>query len=119
MNKALTLFRWLYLAIMAVALMAAGGSHAANVPAPAPAVAPADFEKLQDQVRSLEKDNAVLNAKIDAQNNRIADLSLAATQQGNHIAVASNQTAVIGNFFGLLGVFIPVLLIVAGVITYR
>jgi hypothetical protein len=84
-----------------------------------PTVTQADFEKLQDQVRALDKDHALMAARIEGQNNRIGDLSLSATQLGNHIAAASNHTATMGSFFGLLGIFIPVLLIVAGLLTYR
>ena len=83
-----------------------------------PAANQADLEKLQEQVRALDKDNAVLAAKIDAQNSRIADLGLAAAQQSNHIAVASNQTSVVGNLISWTGVAISILVAVAGLITY-
>ena len=94
--------------------------HVAHAATTAPAPTQADIiEKVQEQVRTLDKENAVLIAKIEAQNNRIADLSLAATQQGNHIAAVSNQTTTLGNYISIGGVFITVLLIFTGFFTYR
>jgi tetratricopeptide (TPR) repeat protein len=80
------------------------------------------LEKLQEQQRQQSIDLAVLEkinaAKLDAQDKRISDLNLAATQQSNQIAIAANQTTQLGNLIAITGVVITLLVFAAGLITY-
>ena len=83
----------------------------------------AEVEKLNEQVRVLDKELAVLKEvsakQLDAQDKRIADLSLSASHQSNHIAMVANQTASLGNYIGLVSLLIAVIAAVAGIFVYR
>lgn len=87
------------------------------------AVSAVDVEKLNEQIRVLDKDLAVLKEvstkQLDAQDKRIADLSLSASHQSNHIAMVANQTASLGNFIGIVSLLIAVIAAVAGIFVYR
>jgi tetratricopeptide (TPR) repeat protein len=76
------------LALCVVLFVAPHSATAKVSPASAAAV-----EKLQDQVRALDKDAAVLNekatARLEAQDKRIADMGLITAQQANYIAYTS------------------------------
>jgi tetratricopeptide (TPR) repeat protein len=81
-----------------------------------------DLEKLQEQVRGLDKDVTVLketaSAKLDAQDKRISDLSISTAQQGNHLSAISTQTGTVANYIAITSIVITILVFSAGFITY-
>ena len=86
------------------------------------AVAAADLDKLQEQVRVLDKDLALLKeisaVKLDAQDKRLSDIGLATAQHANHLSAISNQTTSVGNNIAWTSWGITLLLSIAGVVTY-
>jgi tetratricopeptide (TPR) repeat protein len=86
------------------------------------AASAADIEKLQEQVRTMDKDMTVLkeiaNTKLEAQNNRIADLGTATTQQSNYLSAISVQTTAVSNKIAWFSVLITIFIFIAGVATY-
>ena len=79
-------------------------------------------EQLKEQVRQLDKEFAVLKdvsaARLEAQDKRIADLSLYAANQSNQISAISNQNATVSNHISWTSVGITILVFLAGLITY-
>lgn len=67
-----------------------------------------EVSQMQEQIRTLERDVAVLkdnsSTRLDAQDKRIGDLSLSATQIGNHLS--------------LLGIFIAAMAMIAGYLSW-
>jgi Tfp pilus assembly protein PilO len=82
----------------------------------------ADLDKLQDQIRTLDKDLAVLketsSLKLDAQDKRLADVGLTTAQHANHLAAVANHTTTMGNYISYTSILITVLVLGAGFITY-
>jgi tetratricopeptide (TPR) repeat protein len=81
-----------------------------------------DLEKLQDQIRAIDKDFAALKEtstiKLDAQDKRLADIGLTTAQHANHLAAVANQTTTVGNYISYTSILITVLVLGAGFITY-
>jgi tetratricopeptide (TPR) repeat protein len=81
-----------------------------------------ELDKLQEQVRVLDKDLALLKeisaAKLDAQDKRISDIGLATAQQSNHLSAISNQTTSVGNYVAWTSGVITLLVLAAGFITF-
>jgi len=79
-------------------------------------------DKLQDQVQAMDKDVTVLkevsNARLDAQEKRIADLGLSTAQHANHLAAISNQGAQVANYVAWTSVGITFIFFAAGLVTY-
>ena len=92
-------------------------AQAANQPATS-----ADLEKLQDQVRVIDKDLSVLKetaaSRLDAQDKRIGDISLNTAQHANHLAAIANQTTNVGNLISNTSIGITLLVFLASLITY-
>jgi tetratricopeptide (TPR) repeat protein len=84
--------------------------------------AAANLEKLQEQVRVLDKDVLVLKevsaSKLDAQDKRISDIGLATAQQSNHLSAISNQTGMVGSQIGWTSVGVTVLVFVGGLFAF-
>ena len=100
-----------------LALVVSGSIFAADKPA-----VQADLEKLQEQVRTIDKDlsinKEVSSVKLDAQDKRLGDIALSTAQQANHLAAISNQTTTVGNYIAITSALITVLVLGAGFITY-
>lgn len=100
-----------------LALLVSGSIFAADKPA-----TPADLEKLQEQIRIIDKDLIIQKeisvVRLDAQDKRLGDIALTTAQQANHLAAISNQTTTVGNYIGVTSVLITVFVFGAGFITY-
>ena len=75
----------------------------------------ADFNELQKQVQSIDKDLAVLKetkAGLEKRQNEIT------AQQANSLAAIANQTAAVSNYIALTSVLVTLLVFGAGFITY-
>lgn len=83
----------------------------------------AELEKLEEQIRGLDKDLSVLKAtvanQLDAQDKRIQDVGLTTTQQSNHLAAIANETANVGNYIGWTSFAIGLAVGLLGWFTYR
>ncbi|MFM8444830.1 MAG: tetratricopeptide repeat protein [Methylococcus sp.] len=103
--------------IAMAACLLSGQATGADRPASA-----AELEKLEEQVRELDKDLSVLKAttdkQLDAQDKRIQDIGLATAQQANHLAAIANETASVGNYIGWTSIAITVIVFMASLITY-
>jgi len=79
------------------------------------AASEADLQKVQERIRDFEKDVAVLSSststRLDAQDKRIGDLGVAATQQGT---IASS----IANYISWTGIGITLLVAIGSIFTY-
>ena len=79
------------------------------------AASEADLQKVQERIRNLEKYVAVFSSStstsLDAQDNRIGDLGLVATQQGT---IASS----VANYINWTGIGITLLVAIGSIFTY-
>ena len=104
----------LILTSLVVALVMFGSVLAADKP-----VAQADIDKLQEQVRTLDKELAVQREafvrKLDDVEKRQSEIT---AQQANNLAVISNQTATVGYHISNTSILVTVLVLAAGFITY-
>ena len=103
------------LAVITIFFMTLCGSAlAADNPA-----ALADFDKLQEQVRSIDKDIAVLKEgtqkNFEALKDRQNEIT---TQQANSLSAIANQTTTVSNYIANTSIAIAVLLVIAGLATY-
>ena len=91
-----------------------GSALAADKP-----VAQADVDKLQEHVRTIDKDLAVQREtaviKLEALEKRQNEIT---AQQANSLAAISNQTTTVGNHIAMTSILITVLVAGAGLITY-
>ena len=95
-------------------LALAGTSLAADKP-----VSQVDLDKLQEQVRSIDKEIAVLKEgtqkNLEALKDRQNDITAG---QATSLAAIANQTTSVGNYISLTGVLVTLLVFGAGLITY-
>ncbi len=79
----------------------------------------AEVEKLQEQVRVIDKDLTVLkegaNLKIEALEKRQNEIT---AQQANSLAAISIQTTTVGNYIAITSIVVSILVLGAGFITY-
>ena len=81
--------------------------------------AQADMDKLQEQVRTLDKELAVQREAFVRKLNDVEKRQSEITaQQANSLAVIANQTATVGNHITNTSILITVLVLGAGFITY-
>ena len=91
-----------------------GSALAADKPA-----AQADVDKLQEQVRTIDKDLAVQKEtaviKLEALEKRQNEIT---AQQANSLAAISNQTTTVGNYIAISSILVGFLVLVAGSVIY-
>ena len=79
----------------------------------------ADVEKLQEQVRTLDKELAVQREafvrKLDDVEKRQSEIT---AQQANSLAAIANQTTSVGNYIANTSIVVTLLLVIAGLITF-
>ena len=79
----------------------------------------ADMDKLQEQVRTLDKELAVQREafvrKLDDVEKRQNEIT---AQQANNLAAIANQTTSLGNYISYTSILITILVLGAGFITY-
>ena len=104
----------LILTSITIASVLLGSALAADKPA-----TQHDFEKLQEQVRAVDKDLAVqkeiANIKLEALEKRQNEIT---AQQANSLAAISNQTTTVGNYIAVTSFIVTLLVLGAGFITY-
>ena len=96
--------------VFALLISLLGITFAADKPA-----TQADFNELQKQVQSIDKDLAVLKeikAGLEKRQNEIT------AQQANSLAAISNQTTTVGNFIAVTTILITLMVFIAGFVTY-
>ena len=81
--------------------------------------AQADMDKLQEQIRTLDKELAIQReafvTKLDDVEKRQTEIT---AQQANSLAAIANQTTSVGNYIANTSIAVTVLLVIAGLITF-